>query len=254
MRTFIFLFLVGMWIVSLFAIPYSVKAQAEHIVQPGEDMHDIAALYQITAPALAWENDLSLPVQLVPGQRLRLPSSAQLPVLEPSATEPAMPEAYPQAEPQAAQAEPQWQEELTGEKWIDIDLSDQILTAVQGDTAVASFWISSGVSDHPTVTGSFRVWAKVAVQDMSGGSRAAGTYYYAEDVPWVQYFYADYSIHGAYWHNNFGQPASHGCVNMRIEDARWLFEWAEPSMDPAMVASGTWFFPAGGGTRVEVHE
>ena len=89
---------------------------------------------------------------------------------------------------------------------------------------------------------------------MSGGSRAAGTYYNVPNVPWVQYFYADYSIHGADWHNDFGRPVSHGCVNMRVEEARWLFEWAEPSMDAEMIENATWLFPAGDSTRVEVHD
>ena len=65
------------------------------------------------------------------------------------------------------------------------------------------------------------------MQDMSGGSREAGTYYYQPDVPWVQYFYEDYAIHGAYWHNSFGRPVGQGCINMRVEEAQWLYEWTE---------------------------
>lgn len=127
--------------------------------------------------------------------------------------------------------------ELTGEKWIDIDLSEQVLTAYQGDTAVRIFLISSGSATYPTVTGSFRTYARVEVQDMWGGSQADGTYYFQADVPWVQYFYEDYAIHGAYWHNNFGRPIGHGCINMRVEDSRWLYEWTGVT-----------------GIRVEVHE
>ena len=63
---------------------------------------------------------------------------------------------------------------------------------------------------------------------MSGGDRAAGTYYSLPNVEWVQYFYQDYSFHGTYWHNNFGNPMSHGCVNMTNEDAEWLFCWIMP--------------------------
>ena len=116
--------------------------------------------------------------------------------------------------------------EVTGEKWIDIDLTSQTLTAYQGDTEVRSFSISSGSARYPTVTGSFRTYARVDVQDMSGGSQAAGDYYYVEDVPWVQYFFEDYAIHGAYWHNQFGTPIGHGCINMRVEESRWLYDWA----------------------------
>jgi len=253
-RIFMFLLLVSMWTASLFTTPSQVRAQAEqpggsflgHIVQPGEDLDTIAVLYQTTASALAQENQLSMPVQLVPGQLLRIRSWGSQPqASDSSSVEPTALEADPQAEPQQI---------LTGEKWIDVDLSEQTLIAYQGDTPVKSFSISSGVANHPTVTGSFHIWAKVALQDMTGGSRAAGDYYYTVDVPWVQYFYADYSIHGTYWHDNFGHPMSHGCINMRVEEARWLFEWAAPSMDAPMVANGGWLHPSEGGTRVEVHD
>ncbi|MCC6455903.1 MAG: L,D-transpeptidase family protein [Caldilineaceae bacterium] len=249
LRIVILLLLVSVWTAGLFTTPYAAKAQSEepsipflgHIVQPGEDLETIAARYQTTAEALAHENQLSVSVPLVPGQLLRIRSLGAEPLA-------------PGVNPAVPQAEPQWGEGLTGEKWIDIDLTAQTLTAYQGDTAVRSFVISSGSTGHETVTGSFRIWAKVARQDMSGGSRAAGNYYYVPNVPWVQYFYADYSIHGADWHNSFGWAVSHGCVNMRVDEARWLFEWAEPSMDPAMVESATWLFPGGDGTRVEVHD
>lgn len=117
------------------------------------------------------------------------------------------------------------QAQLTGEKWIDVNLSDQLLIAYQGDTPVRYFTISSGSARYPTVTGSFRTYARLDKQDMSGGSQAAGDYYYVPDVPWVQYFFEGYALHGAYWHNNFGTPTGHGCVNMRVEDSRWLYDW-----------------------------
>ena len=126
--------------------------------------------------------------------------------------------------------------EYTGEKWIDIDIGDQVLIAYQGDDAVRYFSISSGSASYPTVTGSFRTYSRTELQDMSGGSRADGTYYFQPDVPWVQYFFEGYAIHGAYWHNSFGSPIGHGCINMRVEESRWLYEW-----------TGTT------GVRVEVH-
>lgn len=113
----------------------------------------------------------------------------------------------------------------SGEKWIEVDISDQTLTAWQGDDVVRMFTISTGSAKYPTVTGTFRTYARVDVQDMSGGSQAAGDYYYQPDVPWVQYFFEGYAIHGAYWHNAFGTPIGHGCVNMRVEDSRWLYDW-----------------------------
>jgi lipoprotein-anchoring transpeptidase ErfK/SrfK len=85
---------------------------------------------------------------------------------------------------------------------------------------------------------------------MQGGSRAAGDYYNLPNVQWVQYFYRDYSFHGAYWHNNFGVPMSHGCINMTNNDAKWLFDWAAPT-----VSYRGWHFMDGAspGTLVVVH-
>lgn len=114
---------------------------------------------------------------------------------------------------------------LTGEKWIDISIGDQTLAAYQGDTAVRTFIISTGSAAYPTVTGTFYTYARYDVQDMSGGSVAEGDYYYQPNVPWVQYFYEGFSIHGAYWHNMFGTPIGHGCINMRVEEAEWLYDW-----------------------------
>lgn len=125
------------------------------------------------------------------------------------------------------------------------------MVAYEGTTEIRSFIISSGLGGTPTVTGTFRIWAKVPVQDMSGGNRAAGNYYYLEDVPWVQYFYEDYAFHGTTWHANFGRPASRGCINMSPADAEWLFRWAGPDAPGA-----GWLFSDGDnpGTLVVVHE
>ncbi len=86
---------------------------------------------------------------------------------------------------------------------------------------------------------------------MYGGNRASGDYYYLPDVPYVQYFYQGYSFHGTYWHDNFGQPMSRGCVNMRADDARWLFEWAEPTAPADQ--NQTWADDEHPGTLVVVH-
>ncbi|HSJ89426.1 MAG TPA: L,D-transpeptidase, partial [Anaerolineales bacterium] len=54
----------------------------------------------------------------------------------------------------------------------------------------------------------------------------SGPGYYLRDVPWVMFFYEDYGFHGTYWHNNFGMPMSRGCVNLSVDDAAWLYQWA----------------------------
>lgn len=106
------------------------------------------------------------------------------------------------------------------ERWIDINLTTQRLTAYEGDEAVHSFIISSGRAGSPTVVGEFAIWVKVRIQDMSGPG------YYITDVPYVMYFYEDYGIHGTYWHNNFGTPMSAGCINMTIDDSYWMYDFA----------------------------
>jgi lipoprotein-anchoring transpeptidase ErfK/SrfK len=107
-----------------------------------------------------------------------------------------------------------------GEHWIDVDLSQQRLYAYAGDTLMNSFIVSTGTWQTPTVTGKFKVWVKVRSQAMTGPG------YYLPDVPYVMYFYKDYGLHGTYWHNNFGTPMSHGCVNLAIPDAEWLYNFS----------------------------
>ena len=107
-----------------------------------------------------------------------------------------------------------------GERWIDVNLSQQRTYAYEGDTLVNSFVVSTGTWQTPTVTGKFKIWIKVRSQAMSGPG------YYLPDVPFVMYFYKDYGLHGTYWHNNFGTPMSHGCVNLTIPDSEWLYNFA----------------------------
>ena len=110
---------------------------------------------------------------------------------------------------------------VTGEdRWIDVDLTNQITSAYAGDTLVNSFVVSTGTWEHPTVTGQYRIYVKYISTPMSGPG------YYLPGVPYVMYFYKGYGLHGTYWHNNFGTPMSHGCVNLRTEDAAWLYDWA----------------------------
>lgn len=112
------------------------------------------------------------------------------------------------------------------DRWIEVDLSEQRTSLYLGADRVASFSISSGIWKHPTVTGEFAIRYKTASQVMSGGSKATGDYYYLPNVTWVSYFYQDYAFHTAYWHNNFGHPMSHGCINMRYDDAKTLYDFA----------------------------
>lgn len=105
--------------------------------------------------------------------------------------------------------------------WIEVDLSDQKLHAYQGSQLLKTFAISSGTSKNPTVPGEFKVYAKYTSYTMRGPG------YYLPDVPYSLFFFKGYSIHGTYWHHNFGTPMSHGCVNMETGAAEWLYEQAQ---------------------------
>ncbi|MCB9138778.1 MAG: L,D-transpeptidase [Caldilineaceae bacterium] len=121
------------------------------------------------------------------------------------------------------------------ERWIRVDLSDQILIAYERDKPVRAFIISSGLPRTPTVTGEFRIRMKVRSQLMAGGDPGLNNDYYLPNVEWVQYFYEDYGFHGTYWHKDFGRPKSHGCINMTNADAKWLFDWAGPAWEDVSV-------------------
>ena len=110
------------------------------------------------------------------------------------------------------------------ERWIDVNLTTQTLNAYEGNKLVFSTLISSGLAQYPTVTGQFRIYLEYDSQTMDG--RYLGYDYVVENVPYVLYFYQGYAIHGAYWHNNFGNPMSHGCVNMEVSEAQWIYQWA----------------------------
>jgi lipoprotein-anchoring transpeptidase ErfK/SrfK len=105
-------------------------------------------------------------------------------------------------------------------RWIDVDLTHQRVIAYEGDTPVRQVTVSTGLPRTPTVTGRFKIYVKYRAADMSGPG------YYLSQVPYVMYFYRGYGLHGTYWHNNFGQPMSHGCVNLPTPEAEWLFNWA----------------------------
>lgn len=136
------------------------------------------------------------------------------------------------------------------EKWIEVSLNEQKLRAWEGAKMVMEFLISSG-KWAPTPKGTFHIWYKTRSQSMIGGSQALGTYYNLPNVPNNMFFYKGYAIHGAYWHNNFGQIMSHGCVNSPLANAAALFEWAGPIVPTGQnVTRATSDNP---GTKVWVH-
>jgi hypothetical protein len=120
------------------------------------------------------------------------------------------------------------------ERWVDVDRSRQIMVAYEGPTPVWAALVSTGRTGHATTAGEFRVRVKLSSDDMSNTSastedRSADLYFVAR-VPWVMYYHRGEAFHAAFWHDDFGQVRSHGCINLSPEDARWLFRWAPPLM------------------------
>ncbi len=187
------------------AIP-DTSAPRTHIVQPGEHLSAIARRYGLSWPVLAQANGLVDPNRIFVGQALVIPTggSAAVTYFEPSVGQPNSPA------PTVANG-----------KQIIVDLSDQRIYAYQDGQLMRSVVVSTGLPGTPTVTGDFNIYWKLTSQTMSGPG------YYLPGVPWVMYFYAGYAIHGTYWHNNFGRPMSHGCVNLPTDEAYWFFNFAE---------------------------
>ena len=116
-----------------------------------------------------------------------------------------------------------------GERWMEVNLSLQYMWAWEGDTAVMESYVSTGREGFDTPTGTFHVNSKLESQTMEGV--LGGEYYNVPDVPWVMYFTdLGHAIHGAYWHNNFGAVMSHGCINLPLDVAAWMYGWAPIGM------------------------
>lgn len=143
-------------------------------------------------------------------------------------------------------------------KWVEVDLSEQKLLAHQGDQIVLQTKISSGKFNR-TPTGEFRVWIKLKYTKMEGGVKGTRSYYYLPNVPYTMFFYNEkvpkwkgFGLHGTYWHNNFGTPMSHGCVNLPTDMASQLFAFTDPQVLPGKgVAKSAEYTD---GTRVVIHE
>jgi lipoprotein-anchoring transpeptidase ErfK/SrfK len=144
----------------------------------------------------------------------------------------------------------------TENKRIEVDLTNQKLYAFEGTNKIFEFPVSTGLWGK-TPTGEFRVWIKLRYTRMVGGNQALGTYYNLPNVPYTMFFYNDeipksrgYGIHGTYWHNNFGHPMSHGCVNVKTENMALLYDWAGPdtSGKPSTLAT-----PENPGTRIIIY-
>ncbi len=116
------------------------------------------------------------------------------------------------------------------DKWVSVDLYEQVAIAYEGSTPVFATLVSSGLSDWPTNEGLFHVYVRYP-RTLMHGAEGNPDFYYLQEVPWTMYFDHDIGLHGTYWHDGFGYRHSHGCVNMSITDANWLYNWAASEMD-----------------------
>jgi hypothetical protein len=134
------------------------------------------------------------------------------------------------------------------EKWIAVDLKEQLLHAYEGKNLVRVVPCSTGMEGN-TEPGNYRIQWKRRMQTLRPEDRLR-----VEDVQWVMYYYPrkGIAIHATYWHENFGKPVSHGCVNLPARDARWAFEWSAPHL--LAEDSERFPLPRGSGTRVIVFE
>ena len=128
------------------------------------------------------------------------------------------------------------------DKRVVVDISHQVLSCFEGNQEVYFCRISSGakfnadgeeVEEWATPLGSFFIWRKLVSIHMAGGTVSGG--YDLPGIAWTSLFKGDgVALHSTFWHNDFGTPRSHGCVNARPEDAKWIFRWTEPNvvLDP----------------------
>ncbi len=140
------------------------------------------------------------------------------------------------------------------DKWVEVRVTWGYLAAYKGDNLEYVTAISPGVdginsAKHATARGKHHVDWKLYSGDMSGHDR--GKDWFVDEVPWVQYYKGSYALHGAWWHNNFGRPMSHGCINLSPPDARELFNWMDPAIPEGWYGVAA-YYPHAKGTMVYI--
>ena len=142
-------------------------------------------------------------------------------------------------------------EGVTGNRWIEVNLEEQSLAVYENNRLVFATMIATGMKPFWTRPGVFQIFQKKEAETMRNNDPS--DFYYLEDVPYTMYFDGARALHGAYWRTYFGFPQSHGCVNLSVGDAHWLFDWAregdwvyvhDPSgltpTDPALYTGGAY--------------
>ncbi|MBI5671157.1 MAG: L,D-transpeptidase family protein [Chloroflexi bacterium] len=174
-------------------------ATTTHVVERGQELGLIAKMYNVSMQDIISLNDITNPDLLYVGQELTIPAAG---LYEPTAEE--------------APAPP-----TTVGKAIVVSTDSQRIYAYENGRLIRSHITSTGLPATPTVKGDYNIYVKYLADDMQGAD------YFLPQVPYTMYFYKGYGIHGTYWHNSFGRPMSHGCVNLPVDEAEWFFNWAE---------------------------
>lgn len=188
----------------------NTQPREEYTVQAGEYLSSIARKFGVSWVALAELNGISDPNTVYAGMTLLIPNGSD--VLSQNASFASYTNIQPATSDPGAR--------LGVGREIVVVLSTQMTYAYEDGVLQHSALASTGLPATPTVQGDFKVWNKTRSQTMTGPG------YYLENVEWVMYFHQGYGLHGTWWHNNFGQPMSHGCVNLTNEDAKWFYEFA----------------------------
>jgi len=180
----------------------------DYIVRKGDTLIKIAGKYGVSVIYLADLNGINNPGKIKVGQKLKVSG-----IVEP----PAAP--------------------ISQGKVILVILGRQRVYVYEDGVLIKEFIVSTGRARHKTVTGTFRVQAKFEITRMVGPD-------YDVMSPWTEYFgnpsiswHKGYSLHGAPWNHDLGTPHSHGCVNMAVEDAKWLFDWTDPVQTGSLTLS-----------------
>ncbi len=135
------------------------------------------------------------------------------------------------------------------DKFIHVDLAAQMVTAFEGNTMVFSARCSSGQKGTDTPKGDFSTYHKGPSIHMTNQGDAVNNIYNLAGVPWCSFFTgAGHAFHGAYWHNDYGRPRSHGCVNLASADAKWIYRWSSP----VVPTEEDYVNLPGQGTRIQV--
>ena len=117
------------------------------------------------------------------------------------------------------------------EIWIDIIVSQQMLSVYKGSAQLFTTLVSTAGEGHITPSGVFNIYLKNSHSHMSAWDKTKNRYkYYLEKVPWVMYYYHSYAIHSAFWHTDYGRPRSHGCINLSLTDVKYVFDMVNPQL------------------------